>query len=187
MTAHGLRTCVDQTLDAIVLNLDQALQLYNPDPEANSLAERLVALRNYGVPEKAIKELLADVRVLLDLNARECGIERGLAGHLEELARVAHGFERDSHIVGEALTIKSAARALRPALQTIASDSGDGITYVSATRTIDRVIERSTSTALRSESMRKQLGKAPHDLLCRLVDERECMTAGSLTHEEQTA
>lgn len=166
MNAHVLRRALHVALDGHALNRRQAVELFNPDPEENSLAERIVALRHHGVPLHIIRRLLADVRQLLDLNDEEDGCHTTLAGQLDDLTTVVRDAELNDpgH---QALGVKSIARAVRPALADLGST--DGTTYFKAALAIRDVIRVAPRDQLTSQSLRHELGAGRHDQLLALI------------------
>lgn len=167
--SHTIREALNGTLEARALGDAEARLLFNPDLEVNSLAERLVALRDYGVPEQALRAIFTDLRAIIDLNTAQCGEETEVAGRLDELAAVLHRAETATHVTC-ALGIKSLVRILRPALDVIAVPAKHSAgSYVASVREVDQIIASTTASRLLGRSVRHELGGARHDLLADLM------------------
>ena len=91
MNATALRPATGAALEASALHAAQQRALFNPSPECDSLAERLIALREHGVPNTVLRGLIADVRAVIELNAREGRCERAVCVELEQLGRSLDG------------------------------------------------------------------------------------------------
>jgi hypothetical protein len=146
--SHEIREALASTLEATGLNQAQRLALYNADPEINSLAEKLVTLRAYGVPVSVIRELLGDVRTVLALNDAEGGHARSVAGRLDDLATALAHAERNQQIV-TGPSIKRLADQLRPHLATLRSpDAADGTAYAQASMAVRSIVKTCPRTRL---------------------------------------
>lgn len=167
--SHTIRTALSGTMEAQALGRAEARRLFNPDSEVNSLAERLMALRTFGVPQDCLRSIFADLRAVIDLNTAQCGEEASVAGQLDELATVLHRAETEAH-VSCSLGIKSLARALRPALEVIAAPARHAACVnVEAVRVIDRIISDTAPSRLLGPTLRHELGAGKHDLLADLM------------------
>lgn len=165
LTAHQARTAAHVAMDGAALNRAQHDLLFNPTPEVDSLAERLAALLRDGVPRDTIRFLFENVRELIDLNEAEHGCHTRLAGQLDDLARVLHEAERDTH-AAHALGIKALARALRPALDVLSDPAAaDPLALVRASRTISAIIERTPDAQLLNASVRHEIGQRRYQAL----------------------
>ena len=99
MNARILRGVIDTAADAIAVNRAQARRLYDPTPDVDSLAERLLDLRRtHGVPAPVISGLLRDVRDLIALNDDELGHERTITGTLDALDRAERAASRPAQV-----------------------------------------------------------------------------------------
>lgn len=166
--AHTIRTALTGAMEAQALGDAEARALFNPDPEINSLAERISALRHHGVPADTLSAIFDDLRVVIQLNARQTIEDAGVCGHLDELAVSLH---RDvTEGLSRALGIHALARTLRPALAVIqapgAHSAGE---YVRAVRDVDRIIATTPASKLLGDSVRHELGAAKHNLLRELA------------------
>jgi hypothetical protein len=173
--SHTIRTTLGLTLNSIALNDAQRLVCFNPDPEVNSLGERIASLRTYGVPEPVIKALFGDVKAVLELNAIEGANERQTAGELDQLATVINDAERNgtsraAHAVVAAESIKQIACQLRPHLAVLRGDGEhDGTAWSVADATVRDVIRRTPRSRLLSPTMHHQLRDGPFDQLRKLI------------------
>lgn len=108
VTAPELATQRDRAMDAHALNRAQAALLFDPSPECDSLAEYIVALRRYQVPEWIVTEMLHLTRELITSNDLEGEVERLAAGDLERLAAAARAPRRQPRA-----TVKQLAALVR--------------------------------------------------------------------------
>lgn len=167
--SHAIRVALGGTLEARAIGEAEARRLFNPDREVNSLAERLIALRDHGVPRDDLRAIFTDLKAIIALNAKQCGHEADVAGQLDELAAALHHAETEAH-VDRALGIKAIANTLRPALDVIANPAAHpAAAYVRSVRDVDRIIASTTRTRLLSASVRHELGAGKHDLLAELI------------------
>ncbi len=166
--AHAIRAALDDALEAQALGHREASRLYNPDRDVNSLAERLMALRAAGVPEQLVRDLFADVRAIIDLNAAQTRRDTSLSGRLDELATSLQRAQTTG--LGEALGVQALARKLRPALHVIQHPATrTAAQFVRAIRDIDRIIATTARSTLLGASVRHELGKGKHALLTELA------------------
>ena len=168
MSAHDLRGFVDVAADAIAANRAQHRLLFNPTPEVDSLAERLIALRRHGVPSGLISELIQDVKQLITLNEHEHGDERALAGALDALARAEHAAEREGSRAHDAISVRALVRRLRDDLDTIRA-SGTGTEFALAAARVREICSQTPADKLTSNTLRHELGGRRHDLLVEMV------------------
>lgn len=165
--AASLRAAREDTLEAMALNDRQDHLLFNADRDVNSVGERLVGLGHFGVPADYLRDIFADLRELIELNARERGCEARIAGGLETLADVVDPDGR----IPQALSIKSIAFALRLPLRVLgAPEQHDARQVVRARRTLRRVLASATTEQLRSPSLRHELRAKAHDLLLEQIE-----------------
>lgn len=167
-TAHTMRRALHVALDGHAINRAEHRALFNRDPEVNSLAEHILALRDYAVPAHRIRHLLTAVRQVLELNEAEDRSHTDLAGQLDQLTTSLNDAELNNP-VHQALGIKALARALRPALADL-RNTQDGTTYFQAALTVRDITTRATSDQLHSKSLRHELGAGPHDQLLAFID-----------------
>lgn len=172
MNARQLRGVLDTAADAIAVNREQARRLYDPTPEVDSLAERLLDLRRtHGVPAPVISGLLRDVRDLIALNDTELGHERTITGTLDALEAAEREARNPGRLRSE-LSIRALVRRLRADLDTIAAAAG-GTEYALAASRVREVCEHATAAGdvekLRSRTLRHELGGRRHDLLVEIV------------------
>jgi hypothetical protein len=158
-------------VDAQAENRRQELLVYNPSPEADSLAELLVlALRRGNDPSKVLADSLPLLRELVESNRREHGHVHAATGPVNFVARMLA-----DHTTRQGLGIKRAARMLREPLKIIRDDMTapagrrDGLAFFHASCKVRDVIGEMTTEALRSASMRAQLGTGLHEVLCSLL------------------
>lgn len=148
-----MRTVADDAGELIAINQAEQAVLYNPSPETDSLAEHLVSLRAYGVPEPVVRRLLDLTRQALRLNAAEGVGERELAGRLEALAATP----------ADVLGVKNFARALRPHLTTLRQgfdlDAADAVHRLATAH----------PDLLARPSLAHELGKGAHEQLMHLT------------------
>lgn len=174
--AHDLRHALGVTLDNVAVNRAQRRELFNPDPETNSLAEEIIALRAHGVPNETIRALLAHTRRVLELNELEGSNTRTVAGQLDDLARALAHAERSQQIVAGEST-KHLAGELRTHLRVLRQQDKatvkDGVAYFTARAAVDDIIRRCPRSRLESATMRRQLGAGPHRQLMELAGPTE--------------
>lgn len=172
--AHDLRQALGTTLDNVAVNRAQRRELFNPDPDVNSLAEEIVALRAHGVPDTRIRALLAHIRRVLELNELEGNNTRTVASQLDDLARTLAHAERNQRIVAGESTKRIAAE-LRAHLRVLREQEKapikDGVAYFTARTAIDDIVARCPMSRLDSATMRRQLGDGPHRQLLQLAGE----------------
>jgi hypothetical protein len=166
--SHEIRQALSHSLESVALNERQHLLIFNPDPEVNSLAERIVHLRRHGVPTDLVAALVADVRRLLELNAAEGHGTRTVASRLDDLASALAHAERNEAVVA-AVSIKRLAGQLRPHLATLRQPSTDGTAYFRAAATVKDIVRSTPRSRLTSPTMRRQLGAGPHAQLLDLM------------------
>lgn len=167
MTALRLRTALATAQGAAPLNEAQRLALFNPDPEVNSLAERIVALRTYGVPAPEIKALLADIRAVLHLNDREGRRIGDTCAQLDDLARMD-----DLRRVIEKPSIKRLAAQIRPHLAVLRDPDATGADVAEAAEAIAALLDACPRAYLASPTLRRQLGDGPYRQLLDLAGAR---------------
>lgn len=158
MRHPDLDTAATRTLDAQALNGRQHRALYDPSAEIDSVAEKILALRRFDVPDHAIRELLLNVRDILAMNASERHAEHDVQGAVDRVRRTPD-------LIG-ILTIKTLARELREDLAVLSGTGGDRIT---AALRLNDTIRRTPRDRLLSQSLRHELGANRHDLLTTLV------------------
>lgn len=157
-TGHAeLRVCVDRTVEAIALNDRQAKVIFDPSPEVDSLAERIVVLRHYGVPESVVRDLLGDIKRLLELNSQERSEQHAVAGSLDRM------LARDPDDRG-AFSFKDIARRLREDLAVLDGDPD-------ARGRIAQLVSCVHPDRLTSSTLRHEIGGRKHDLLRSLIAE----------------
>lgn len=148
-------------MDGQSLNRAQARTLFNPDPECNSAAERIVALcREYGVPQQRMRDVLADIAHALRLNDAELDVHAAVAGDLDRLARRLHAGGARS-----ALTVKQIARIARPALTSLRRPGCDPVDFCHAAWQIRDLFGAIDAEHLFTRSVRNELGKQPYQQL----------------------
>lgn len=168
-SARDLRDMLEVTLDGVALNDAQRLACFNPDPEVNSLAERIVALRHHGVPDTVIGDLLQQVGEVLALNGQEGNRARTVAGQLDGLAAAAQHTACNG-LADAPASLKKLAEQLRPHLAVLRKPyEYDGFAYVQASGAARRIIAACPRARLESPTVRKQLGKGPHAQLLALA------------------
>ena len=167
-SAKQLRGVIDTAADAIAVNREQARRLYDPTPEVDSLAERLLELRRtHGVPAPVISGLLRDVRDLITLNDDELGHERAITGTLDALDRAEQAARRPARLRSE-LSIRALVRRLRADLDTLSAAMG-GTEYALAATRVREVCEQADHEKLLGRTLRHELGGRRHDLLIEVV------------------
>lgn len=158
-----VRSALTQTMEAHAIGQVEA-------QEVRELGAHLLALLDYGVPVEKLREIFEDLREIARLNDAQNGQLMTVAGDLDELVAVLHRTATHGN-PGRALGIKSLARALRPALHTIAfPERFAAREYVSAVRVVDRVLAATPASRLLSTTLRHELGDANHVLLISLMD-----------------
>jgi hypothetical protein len=168
--AHTIRIALNDAMEAQALGDAEAQRLYNPDPDINSLAERLLQLRAHNVPEPHLQAIFTDLRAVIQLNTAQTSHDAAVSGQLDELATSLHR-DTTQATVTRALGIHALARALRPALAVLqAPASHSASEYVRAVRDIDRIITTTPRSRLLSHSVRHELGATKHALLTELVE-----------------
>lgn len=173
-----LREALDHTLDAIALNREQAKRLYNPDPQVNSLAERVIALRAHGLTTRMVAELISDIRAVIELNAAERGHEREVAGALDDLLRRLYFPNRAAVSSGSALGVKGAALRLRGPLRVLRSPAEHtAAEFVTAARQVCDVVDCCSEGLLRGGSLRHELRPMLHDQLLAILGDGEQVAA----------
>lgn len=162
--ATGLRPVLDCALEARAENLEQTALLWDPSPECDSLIEYIARLVALGADIGIMADLTALVRRIAESNEREGGHEQTIAGVLDRVTR-------ELHVAGvrSALSAKAAARALRPALATIAGQP-DGPAFFRAACAVRDVADELDDSVLRGPGLRNALGAGRHDLLLSLID-----------------
>lgn len=169
--ALQLRAATAIVLEGDALNQAQHRALFDPSPECDSLVERVIALREHGVPSMALRGLLADIRAVIELNAREGGCHRQLAGRLDQLARTFDGGRR----MQDALTLRGLVRTLGgrdgPLSKLVAPDQADAAQLVRARETVRQVIASVPPDRLASDRLARELGRRRHRLLMEMVGE----------------
>lgn len=167
-----LRAATHVAIEGHAVNRTEALRLYNPDPEINSLGERIIALRRHGVPPAVVGELIRDVREIIALNDREGGCHTQLAGDLEQLYRAAAGEARG---VAAAITVRGIVNALREPLATLVSPAGHSAAVVTRARArVTDVVATTPRERLLSPSVAHELGGRRYRLLTNLAGGARC-------------
>lgn len=168
MSAAQLRAATGTALEGQALNHAQHRALFDPSPECDSLAERIVALHRHDVPATAIRGLLADIRAVLDLNAREDGCHRQIAGELDRLTRIASSTNQ----LAEALTVRGLVRRLRDPLTILLSpEQATAAQLVNARDIVRETIAISPRDRLASTRFAHELGGRRHRRLLELMGE----------------
>jgi hypothetical protein len=152
-------------LEGAALAQAQSLVIYNPAAEAgDSLAELVVALRRYDVPEQIVRDLLDKARRLLDLSDRQRHCHARLAGELDR-------FTRAGAQLTDAITVRSIVRTLRDPLTTLLAPEQAGAAEITNARTVVRnLIDTVPRDRLFSATIAHELGGRRHRLLIRLAD-----------------
>lgn len=170
-SAHDLRGTLDVTLDNVPLNDAQRLELFNPDPEVNSLAEDIVALRLHGVPNEEIRRLLRRVGAVIALNGEEGDNTKKVAQRLDDFATAAQRAATCGQLADAPVSLKKLAGQLRPHLAVLRTNGLGlgGARYLEASSAVRRIITTCPASRLASPTMRRQLGDGPHDQLLALA------------------
>jgi hypothetical protein len=157
----------DYALELVAINAAEQKVLVNlTTSDCDSVAQEIVALRDYGVPHDVISRALGRVFLAIELNGLEGAIERDLAGQLDSLATAAHNGDG----VAEQLGIHAIARALRPALRVLNDLSNhDSIEIVRASAIVLDVVRAHPAEMLGSDALRRQLRPTAHDKLLELA------------------
>lgn len=156
---HGLGTA----MDARALNLEQTRHLFNPTPEADSLAEEIAGLLGHGVPVGVVARLTTRCRLILESNVAEGDEEMTLAAIFEtEIQRALMA------PVAERATVKSLARKLRGPLAAML-DPADSVDYFRACCAVRDVLNAIPAEQLLTESLRHELRARRFDLLSSLL------------------
>lgn len=154
--AATLRGPLDSTLEVIATGQREASLIFNPSPEVDSLAEHIARLDRHGVPGEVIRNLLAQLRDVLNLNAVQDRHARGAAGALDALSSLAT----------DALTTKSITRTLREPLDLLGrADTVSAAEWQRASGEVRRVIDACGPERLRAPSLRHEMGGRRHDVL----------------------
>lgn len=163
---RDLHAAGTQVIEALALNEQQRRALFDPSPEVDSLAEELVALRAFGVPDHVVRGLVSRVGDVLTLNGLEGACQHDVSGLLDRLCRV----QRSG--VPAVLTVKGLARTLRADLAILAQ--GDvAREFTAAALRVQDVVRQVPADRLRSTSLRNEIGGARHDLLLGFVASAE--------------
>jgi hypothetical protein len=168
----AIRDASDMALEATALNLAEHRLLANLEtPEVDSIAEEIVALRTYGVPDDVLARLLAQVAAALELNAQEGGCERQITGLLEAL-NTGQGRKLLAAEVS-AGGVKALAVRLRPALRILGRPEAyahDVAALVAASAIVAEALATVAPATVAAGGLRHELGARAHDLLLRLRD-----------------
>lgn len=151
-----------QVMEALALNDRQRRALYDPSPAVDSLAEELVALRAFGVPQDVIRGLVSRVGDVLTMNGLEGACQHDVSGRLD---RLCHAEQAGTTGV---LTVKGLARALRADLAVMAAGEG-ARDFTAAALRVQDIVRSVSAERLRSTSLRNEIGGARHDLLLGFV------------------
>lgn len=163
-------------LDGQAHNEHQRHLLHNTTPEVDSLVEHIVQLREYGVSQDRLRQLLVIVADLLHSNDLEAGCHKQVAQAADDLLdRLARSHAAGDTVQGEISIRSIKARLGGPGgpLATLANPAGcDSATIVRARAAVDEVLRRATADTLRSPTLRNQLGASRTDLLLSLSTDR---------------
>jgi hypothetical protein len=166
-----LTDVVAPALDGQAHNHTQARLIFNSTPEVDSLAERVAALRDHGVPDHVISDLFADLRALRESNAAELACERRVAHVGDDLARTLNTTGL-CHTLADHMTVTGIKRAVGGPdgpLAILADPAGRTAKDITDARAAVRaVVTRAPDTVLTRASLRNQLGASRHDLLLAL-------------------
>lgn len=166
MTSSSLRAAAETARSAAPLNEAQRLALFNPDPEVNSLAERVVALRRHGVPDADIRALLADIRQVLEFNAAEGRRNAQACKQLDDIVALL-----DMQAVIEKPSIKRWVSQIRPHLAVLRHpERYDGIALPIARRTVAELLAVCPASYLTAPTTERQLGEGPYRQLLELAN-----------------
>lgn len=163
IASTDLHGALERTLDGHGFNREQRRRLFNPDPEVNSLAERIAALGpDYGVPQDHLRLIFIDVRAVLELNDREDECHRTVAAQLDQLTRRLHNGGTRS-----ALTVKEISRRARPALATIRR-GGDATAFLQAAWALKDLFIAVPRDRLLTPAVEHEIGRGPYRQLTEL-------------------
>lgn len=163
VSSERLRRPLEHAMDARCENLTQQTYVWDPDPEVNSLAEIPAVLMRLGVDPAVISTLAMLVRKIAESNMREGQHELDIAGTLDSITAGLH-----YHGMRSTLTVKAAARKLRPALSTLAR-GGDATRFFAASCDIKDVLACLPPEIVQGRGLRHELGDGRHDLLLSLI------------------
>lgn len=162
---HGLELqAINGTEHRLLINL--------ATPERDSLAEDIMALRAYNVPNAVLSAILGRLADAIDLNAAEGACERELTGLLDGLTTPS-GRRRVAAENGGGRETKTLARQLSPALRVLGRPEAyvrDVATLVAAAGVVSSVLVTAAPSTIGSAGLRNELGAHAHDLLLRLRD-----------------
>lgn len=168
-SAHAVRGALASTMEAQAAGRAEALQILNPDPEVNSLAEYVVALKSQ-IDQTTYRAILRLLRDILALNIEQLGHEYDATGVLDELATILHRAECERQVT-RAIGVKAIARNLRGPLGIISRPLGHtAAEFIAATRTVDEALDGTSETVLRGPTLRHELGRGPHNALLQILD-----------------
>jgi len=141
-----LRELLNDALEIVAMTDTRGRELVAP------IFKEIMTLRDQGMPEDTVNVLLDALKQCCQFNSEMRARAHAVCNTLDELSRAQPGG------VAQALTIKGAARALRPALRVLhdpqAFTAGE---YIAATRMVDEVAVVVSRERLLSASMRHEL------------------------------
>lgn len=171
-TPRPIEAATELAMEGMATNDAGRRLLYDPSPEIDSLAERLVELEQHGVPRRVVRALLADLREALSLNLRERAGYRALAGTLDRATRIGAAPE-----LSRAGTVRGAINLLREPLELLAANEAgvriDGRALVEAVSRVRRVVAVAPRRMLLSRSLRSNLGGRKHRVLVREIEKHD--------------
>jgi hypothetical protein len=177
VTSQTVKAPLEHVEAAQFENDRQALLVFNPSPEADSLAEHLAALLRDGADvEREAAAMVTALRQLLESNRRERGHEHAATGHLSLLHKTLHmAGQRTRH----GLSVADAAQRLRGPLRVIRkarTEQADWLEFMHASWAVKDVVCLLPSETLRGAYLRNQLGPGVHDTLLELLDRQPART-----------
>jgi hypothetical protein len=168
VTSQMLKRPLDQLVDAQFENDRQAMLVFNPSPERDSIIEHLAAMVRDGADTATVKaDLDRLVSELYASNQLERGHVHSSTGQIDLLHRTLHNDGQRT-----SLPVKAAARMLRPHLRVIGRAKTELVPageFFPASCAIKVVIGLLPSETLRGKFLRHELGAGPHDVLLSLL------------------